>query len=247
MSETDVVDVDLLAKRIGELPELAAASVGVQYGDRSVRTRRAPSSRLPGGVDLGAIDLERGRQQPRQLSRLSMCVRVVVEEMPPAVWGRTPELAVEGSESWMSESGWLLATLPWWRGDPWCVEWVTTEVDHPDTGIRAVLTRAVRALEDPTRRTCASCGVRLAAWTSASLMVAECPSCDLVAGVAPRQMVTARQAAARWGVTLRAVQQVVRRKGIAMLGHVEGAPAYDLVRLADHFERETVATGQRIV
>ena len=227
--------VNILARHLGDLPQLAAESVTGDLAGTLVSVRGAARSRLPPGVDLAALDLADGRQQPALLHRLHQCVRTVHYGMTTDGQG-APPLADPGDVCWWSESRWLLDTLDWWRLDDWCAEWIHDEVEHPETGIMAKLTAAKLRREDPTRRACPTCGVRLSAYTTASLMVAECPACDRVEGVEPRRMMTVRQAAARWQVTPRAVQKAIRAKSIALLGTVEGRPAYDSLALAGHFE-----------
>lgn len=186
---------------LAALPRLAAASA-----PRNRRTpagdgiRTAPGSKPPPGVDLDAIDMSHGRQHPHLLARLSGCVRAVVEERRRAdLWH--PEPVAEEDVSWATEVQYLLDTADWWTAESWCAEWVTTEVGV----IHGKLTRKAEELVDSTK--CPTCGGRVVAHTTDTLMVAQCPECERVVGMrermTPRQRADAQAAAA--GRMLRAI------------------------------------------
>ena len=216
---------------IAALPRLAAQAAPRHTGrggHSASGVRTAPGSKPPPGVDLDAIDVSHGRQHPALLERLAQCVRVVLEERRRVdLW--QPEPTTEEEVSWASECRWLLATADWWTADPWCLEWVTTEVQHVRGKLSALLDRMV----DP--RTCDVCGVRLEAYTTDTLMVATCPECERVAGMRPRRLLTTRQAAERHGVTPQAIRTLEYRGRVLKVAVIEGSSVYDETHIDAHF------------
>ena len=168
MSRPTQVEQDL-----ARLPQLAARSTGQPATTARLRSA-AHGSRLPHGVNLDGIDLQRGREQPALLARLSQCVRVVCEEMPVDVYGDTPELSVEGRETWAGETDWLLATAHWWLTDDWTRQWITTEIDT----IRRKLIRRLGHILG--RHLCPVCAQQVDCNRMATLVIVECRHCDTV-------------------------------------------------------------------
>lgn len=201
-----------LSRHLAELPGLAARTAPTPR-DRADRgstdarfIRPTAGPRLPPGLDLAAIDRDLHRQHSAdQLARLGQCVRVVAEECDAETWRTFPALAVEGEETWASETGWLLATIGWWTTDQWCSEWITTEVE----AIRATLIERVERANGWTK--CALCGGTVESWSSETLDVAECKRCERVVSMRERQVLTTSEAAEALGISASAVRLYVSR------------------------------------
>lgn len=182
MTYLDKGRAHVLAQRLGRLPQDAADSTvkdASNGAEGQAWNRPLPGSKPPPGVDLDRIDLNRGRERPALLARLSGCVRVVHEEvgsdgMPPA--------SEEGQESWHGECRWLLRTMPRWATSDWCAEWIDTET----LDIERKLKRAAIKVMDLTRMVCETCHTRIEPHATETLIVAQCPKCERVAGMAPR-------------------------------------------------------------
>lgn len=192
----------VMAEHLRGLPALARTaaqrSIEATYGGSDGSgIRTAPGSKEPPGVNLDRAVLERDRQWPRLLARLGQCVRVVREECP-IVWTTGPEAASEGSETWVGECSWLIATLPDWYPDDWTREYVATEVHDIRRKLGA---KAERPDADGLRR-CSICGTELVAYSTATLDVAECLQCERVIGMRERPDRTAR-------LTLHGAQQLL--------------------------------------
>ena len=199
-----MIDLDTLARHLRDLPDLAERAAPVVASGRVDRVVHTTGSRLPAGVDLHRIDVDHGRQHPDLLTRVSQCVRVVCEEHD--VW-TLPPLGPEGTETWTSECGWLLTTLPTWSTDEWCTEWIGTEIDGP-RGVWSRLVRMVDASVDPT--CCPICGVRVTAYGTRTVAVATCPECERVVGMKARRMLTTVEVADALGISVQAVRKRVR-------------------------------------
>lgn len=223
-----MIDLDQLAAHLGELPALALRAAPEAPRRDGSGGRRTPSSRLPAGTDIGGIDTAHDRQHAGLLSRLSQCVRVVVEEHPQDY--ALPPLAE--TATWRSESTWLLATMAWWSTDDWCTEWISTEINGPK-GIWAALQRIIAGRVDPAD--CPICGRRADVYTSDALMVAECSDCQRVLGMRPRRLLTTRQAADRHGVLPSSIRKLKLRGRIHEIEVIDGTSVYDAQDLDAHF------------
>jgi len=131
------------------LPDLAAEvfltwghpnPAGEQVGGRSSNVHQVP-------LDLTAWDALRPDEHG-QLARLSMCVRMVAEELRDEglTW---PELT--NPACWVSECDWLIGTADWWQRQGWA-----EDVTHEITGVYRELTRAART-PPPLRLVCPQC------------------------------------------------------------------------------------------
>ena len=206
-------------RHLAELPGLAARTAPTPR-DRADRgssdarfIRPTAGPRLPPGLDLAAIDRDLHRQHSAdQLARLGQCVRVVAEECDAATWRTFPALAVEGEETWASETDWLLVTIGWWTTDAWCSEWITTEVE----AIRATLVERIERANGWTR--CALCGGKIESWSTETLDVAECKRCDRVVSMREREALTTSEAARRLGISESAVRSRVERGQLRKVG-----------------------------
>ena len=169
-----------LAEQLRTLPRLARQAalrnldITLSHVNES-GIRTAPTSTVPPGVNLDRPAIDQGREWPNLLIRLSRCVRVVCEECP-SVYPGGPDLSVEGRETWVGECGWLLKTMPTWRHEPFCVEWIGTEVAAIHRKLGGKLERR---LPDGTRR-CSVCGEELLLRTTRTLAWAECDKCARV-------------------------------------------------------------------
>lgn len=201
-----------IARHLAELPGLAARTAPTprdrddHNGSDARFIRPVAGPRLPPGLDLAAIDRDLHRQHSAdQLAKLGQCIRVVAEECDAETWRGFPDLAVEGEETWDSETSWLLATMSWWTTDAWCCEWIGTEVES----IRATLVERIERASGWTR--CALCGTTLETHEIETLVTIECPSCDRVALMRKRQVLTTSEAAEALGVSASAIRLYVSR------------------------------------
>lgn len=176
-----MTDLARTIRQLERLPDLARkaharpATNDTQDSPAASGPRGRLGPRLPSGVGhvLTAIaDAEdRDREQPDQLARISQCVRVVLEEFDFAA----PDPGPEGTQTWAGECGWLLATAAQWAADPWCAEWISTEV----ADVEQVLADRIHAA---TGR-CAICDTGLEVRTIGPVASAICPACDRVASM----------------------------------------------------------------
>ena len=208
-----------LSRHLAELPGLAARTAPTprdrddHNGSDARFIRPVAGPRLPPGLDLAAIDRDLHRQHSAdQLARLGQCIRVVAEECDAETWRGFPDLAVEGEETWDSETSWLLATMSWWTTDAWCCEWIGTEVET----IRATLIERIERASGWT--TCALCGGTIESWSSETLDVAECRRCDRVVSMREREALTTAEAARRLGISEAAVRKRIERGELRKVG-----------------------------
>ena len=219
--------VNELARLLTELPGLAARAD--QARDTSRTARRAPSigSRLPQGVQDVLNELDRGREFPTLLARLSRCVREVCLTYDIKT---LPDLLPEGLETWQSECGWLAASRRVWDPlyDPdaseqaeeppeasadlaetsetlWCRTWILLEL----TAIEHALTRKITTrvpVKTPT--TCTACGQPLTPHITATIATVECDHCERVIAMseAPDLPASLPDISSRIGVPERTLQ-----------------------------------------
>ena len=222
---TDAPNLHRLERRLRHLPWLASRSVDHDIalgGGGGIRI--APGSKPPPGVDLDAIDRVRGRQQPQLLARLSQCVRVVCEEYDRRT---LPDPGPEGEESWASECGWLVATLPTWSTDPWCLEWIGGEVDT----IHRILTEAIERLDG--WKACGTCGGKITTHLSDTLATIECPECERVIAMRERRLVTTPEAADALGISEAGIWQRVHRGQLTPAGRQGRHHVFDVIDLEE--------------
>ncbi len=207
-----------IARHLAELPGLAARTARTGTSDHDPApggaparfVRPLPGSRVPPGVDLGAVDASPNREQSRdQLTRLSQCVRVVCEEAGDLRW-TWPDPSANDRVTWIGETRWLLATASWWTTDDWCLEWITTEVEQ----IRGVL---IERIDRATGR-CAICGETITSYATETLDVAECRHCDRVVSMREREALTTAEAARRLGISESAVRSRIQRGDLRKVG-----------------------------
>ena len=180
-------DLALTRHQLERLPRLARQA---DTEPRTTTTDTTPAGhrggrlgpRLPAGVASVLSDLDQGRERPDQLARISQCVRAVQEELDLAT---LPDPGPEAT--WAGECRWLLATAAQWSRDPWCAEWIATEVADVE---RALVDR----IHANTGR-CAICDTSLEVRTIGPLASAICPACDRVASM---RLTTSPERADRW-------------------------------------------------
>lgn len=204
-------------RQLRQLPDLAAKTLeptdrepaGAEASARFVHP--TPGPRLPPGLDLAEVDRAIGRQgSPDQLFKLSQCVRVVVEEVDGTTWRTMPNPSTE--PTWASEAGWLLATMGWWRTDPWCSEWIVRDVAE----IHACLIERVE--RGNGWRWCALCSGPITTHESELLVIAECRACDRIVSMRERPSLTTSQAAEMLGISEAAVRKRLERGQLRKVG-----------------------------
>lgn len=136
---------------LDSLPTLAA-EVFLTWGHpnpsgESNDTRRPPAGSKP-PTDLEAWDTLRVDEKG-MLARLSMCVRMICEELRDAdqPW---PDLC--NPPTWAGECRWLLDTAQWWQAQPW-----HDDIDHDLRQVHTALARASRTPQ-PARLICPRSG-----------------------------------------------------------------------------------------
>lgn len=185
-------------ERLSALPLLAQLADQPDTTPASRHTRALPGSRIPPGTQDVIAELDRGREQPDQLARLTRCVRAVWEEHDLST---LPDLTHELQVTWHTETTWLATTLPLWWADPWCREWITSEtLTGHDDGTRSIqhtLKQRAATRTPAATPTCPTCGTQLTATITqhSTLAIAECPKCDRVLGM--RMLTTPAEAARR--------------------------------------------------
>ena len=185
-----MTNLDLIANQLRALPRLAQEAaqrtIDVSHNSDESGIRTAPTSRMPPGVNLDRIDLDRGREWPALLAQLGQCIRVVCQECPD-VFPDGPQLSVEGRETWAGECTWLLATMHTWRKSGWCVEWIGTEVATIHRKLAGKIER--KPTRDAANRmvhTCSVCGGTIEAYATEAIAVAECGQCERIIAMRAR-------------------------------------------------------------
>ena len=200
-----------VVEHLAQLPGLAARTAprpkdrdtDLGGGDPARYTKPEYGPRLPPGLDLAAIDSERGRQHSiDQLERLGDCVQTVEEKCT---------LRYDGEQTWVAIVEWLLGTAAVWLAND-CSEWITTEVE----AIRDTLIERVERGNGWT--SCALCGGEITTYATELLDVAECKRCDRVISMREREALTTAEAARRLGISEAAVRKQVERGTLRKVG-----------------------------